>query len=315
VVDTDTGAAAIVAQRDDWEALDGIRWTPWGTLLFAEETIDSLRPDPDFPAALSGLVYEIVFEKNDPTTAKEVIARPALGSLSHEGIEVDAHGNVYVIDERAPGSIYKFVPAVRGDLSSGQLYALKVENAVTRTGVADWLPLDRNQVQIRAFAAAQAVGATGWGRPEDLEIIRGVLYVAITSEDKVLAITLNTQRPIVSNFVEAGVNVSVEGPTGFGLDTGFDSPDNLASDHAGNLWIVEDNVPSDIWVAAPDLDGNSRADSVHLFASLADAGAEGTGIYFGRDPGKLCVNVQHSASGNDKTMLIFKHPGNSGDNP
>jgi hypothetical protein len=65
-------------------------------------------------------------------------------------------------------------------------------------------------------------------------------------------------------------------------------------------------------VATPDLDGDGRADRVHLFASLADADAEGTGIYFGQDPHALYVNVQHSASGNDKTMIIFKHPGNSG---
>jgi secreted PhoX family phosphatase len=310
VVDTFTGAAKILVQREDWEALDGIRWTPWGTLLFAEETTARQRPDPDFPAATSGLLYEVIFEKNDPTTAMAVRARPAVGSLAHEGVEVDEKGNVYVIDENTPGSIYKFVPDVRGDLSSGQLYALKVVDAASRTGVADWVALDRNQVQIRAFTAAQAVGATGWGRPEDIEIIRGVLYVAITSENKVLAITLNTQRPFVSNFVEAGVNVPVEGPTGFGADTGFNSVDNLASDAAGNLWLVEDNVPSDIWVATPDLDGDGRADSVSLFASLADAGAEGTGIYFGQDSHKLYVNVQHSASGNDKTMLIFKHPGN-----
>jgi hypothetical protein len=32
---------------------------------------------------------------------------------------------------------------------------------------------------------------------------------------------------------------------------------------------------------------------VELFASLKDAGAEGTGIYFGKDPRTLYVNVQH----------------------
>ena len=50
-----------------------------------------------------------------------------LGSVSHEGIEVDDAGNVYVIDEYSSGAIYKFVPETYGDLSSGQLYALKVD--------------------------------------------------------------------------------------------------------------------------------------------------------------------------------------------
>lgn len=43
---------------------------------------------------------------------------------------------------------------------------------------------------------------------------------------------------------------------------------------------------------------------MHLFASLKDSKAEGTGIYFGKDPRTLFVNVQHSATGNDKTMAI-----------
>jgi len=46
---------------------------------------------------------------------------------------------------------------------------------------------------------------------------------------------------------------------------------------------VKDNVPSDIWVAEPDNDGDGKRDGVHLFASLKDNGAEGSGIYFGND--------------------------------
>ena len=72
------------------------------------------------------------------------------------------------------------------------------------------------------------------------------------------------------------------------------------------LWIVEDNVPSDIWVAEADNDGDGYSDGVHLFASLKDEGAEGTGIYFGKDPHKLFVNIQHSVTGNDKTMAITR---------
>jgi uncharacterized protein len=36
----------IVAQRADWERLDGITWTPWGTILIAEETINSAPERP-----------------------------------------------------------------------------------------------------------------------------------------------------------------------------------------------------------------------------------------------------------------------------
>jgi hypothetical protein len=305
VVDTWTGAAKVLALRYDWEALDGIEWTSWGTLLFAEEAGEQGRPDPDFPSAERGLLYEVAFDPLDPSTAASITARPALGAFAHEGIVVDAGGNVYVIDEFALGAICKFVPDNAGDLSSGQLYALKVTDP-SRTGAAEWVALDRDAVQIDARTEALGKGATTWGRPEDLDLIRNVLYAAITSEAKVIAIDLKTPQPFVSNFVEAGVNVPVEGSTRWGVHTGFRSPDNVAVDRAGNLWIVEDNVPSDIWVATPDRNRDGRADNVHLFASLSDRTAEGTGIYFGKDSHVLFVNVQHSVSGNDKTMILYK---------
>ena len=303
VVDLKTGEAKVVVQRQDWEALDGIVWTPWGTVLFAEETGDALFTDPNFPSATRGLLYEMKLEKKDPTKAEWVKVRPMLGSVAHEGIEIDADGNVYVIDENGPGSIFKFVPKHYGDLSDGQLYALKVDDSTTgdRTGAAEWVALDMTVAQVDGRSAATLVGATGYGRPEDLERIGDMLYVAITSEARVLSISLG-KKPVVSNFVKAGLNVPIENrATGV---TGFRNPDNLAKGADGKLWIVEDNVPSDIWVAQPDRDGDGASDSVHLFASLKDNAAEGTGIYFGKDPHTLFVNVQHSVTGNDKTMAI-----------
>lgn len=316
VVDLATGEAREVATRYDWEALDGIVWTPWHTILFAEETITAARPDPDFPQATSGLVYELKLDPADPTRAEGVTVRPLLGSLSHEGLEIDAAGNVYVIDEERSGSIYKFVPETRGDLSSGQLYALKVASPA-KTGAAEWVALDMDQAQISARVAAQAVGATKFCRPEDIERIASTLYVALTCEDvanpvsttgpgAVMAVDLGV-KPSVSYVVAAGKNVPFEN-RGAGV-TGFRSVDNLADGPDGKLWMVEDNAFSDIWVfdpASKDANGDGYKDGVHLFASLKDVGAEGSGIYFGTDPQTLFVNVQHSETGNDKTMKITK---------
>ena len=317
VIDLKTKETKIVAQRADWEALDGIVWTPWRTVLFAEETITAQLPDPDVPAATSGLLYELELDKHDLTKAKKVSVRPLLGSLSHEGIELDAEGNVYVIDEDRKGAIYKFVPETYGDLSKGQLHALRVKNGA-KTGEAEWVALDMAQVQVSARVAAAAVGATPFCRPEDLERIGHTLYAALTCEDvanpantsgagAVLSITLG-KTPKVSYFVAHGVNVVKEDK--LNQVSGFKSPDNLAKGPDGRLWIVEDNVPSDIWVAEPDLDGDGYSDKVSLFASLKDKGAEGSGIYFGKDPHTLYVNVQHSVTKNDKTMAISnRHDG------
>lgn len=317
VADLKTGEAEVLAQRADWEALDGLVWTPWHTLLFAEETITAQLPDPEVPNAQSGMLYELKFVKNDPTTVKEIKVRPMLGSLSHEGIEIDDEGNVYVIDEDKKGAIYKFVPDTYGDLSSGQLHALRVKNGA-KTGEAEWVALDMNQVQVNARIAAQAVNATPFCRPEDLERIGNTLYAALTCEDAtnpantsgpgaILAVSL-APVPKVNYFVQPGVNVPFEvKPTSTTAGvTGFKSPDNLAKGHDGKLWIVEDNDNSDIWVALPDEDGDGYSDGVYLFASLKDKPAEGTGIYFGKDPHTLFVNVQHSGTGNDKTMVITR---------
>jgi len=328
VVDLNTGIAREVAGRADWEALDGIVWTPWQTVLFAEEVGTAARPDPAAPQAQAGLVYELKLDKHDPMSAESVTVRPMLGALAHEGIEIDAEGNVYVIDEDRKGSIYKFVPTAYGDLSSGQLYALKVTGG-GKTGAAEWVALDMTQAQIKAHAAATAVGATEYCRPEDLERIDSTLYVALTCEDvdnpantsgknaagynvgAVLAVELG-EKTSANYVVASGKNTPYENHAT--ATTGFAKVDNLANGPDGKLWMVEDNDYSDIWVYDPrskDANKDGYRDGVHLFASLKDKPAEGSGIYFGKDPHTLYVNVQHSGTGNDKTMAITRqHQGN-----
>lgn len=320
VTDLETGQTRILAQRADWQRFDGLKWTPWRTLLAAEETanvpVGPLR-DPQYPNAVHGLVYEI-----EPATG-QATTRPALGSMAHEGIGVDPAGNVYIIDEFATGALYKFVPDRRGDLTSGQLYALQV-TATTgdRTGEAVWLPLDREAVQVDSDAAAASVGATAYSRPEDVELAAStgnshdgsnVLYVAITGEDRVLAIALREPAggaahapAFVTDYVRAGVNAPAD----------FDSPDNLALDHSGNLYISEDpggsfakgkTLGDDIWVATPGAGNSGRAGDTVRFASLTDCDAEPTGIYFSLDGSVLYVNVQHrGADGADLAVAIRK---------
>lgn len=320
VVDLHTGVAHELIGRADWEALDGLVWTPWQTLLFAEELTHANRADPNVPNATSGLLYELNLKRDDPSKAENVSVRPMLGSLAHEGIEVDAHGHVYVIDENHNGSIYKFVPDRYGDLSRGQLFALKVNNQA-KTGAAEWVALDMAQAQISAREAARAQTATGYCRPEDIERIGEILYVALTCEDvddpinthgpgAILSVTLG-QKPIARYVVAPGKNVPTEVKPGIGTHgvTGFRHPDNLANGPNGSLWIAEDNDWSDIWVYDPhsqDTNGDGYQDGVYLFASLKDKPAEATGIYFSLDSLTLFINVQHAGTGNDKTIAITR---------
>lgn len=293
VTDLVTGATSLIDQASHYEALDGIVWTPWGTLLFAEERITAALKDPRVPNAVGGLVYEW-----SPATLTSV-PLPAVGARSHEGLRFDPQGNLYGISESTPGingsgGLYKFVPDTRGDLSSGQLYALRVIDP-SRTGPAVWVPLDRAAVAVNSDAAAIAAGATGWGRPEDIEITpSGVMYVAVTSEDLVLRVELDGDRAFVSNYI---ANVP-----------GFEDPDNLALDAYGNLFVAEDRSAGDLWMASRGHPGARVASRVVRFASLTDCAAEPTGIYFDRNGQTLWVNVQHAGGplANDLTIAIRK---------
>ena len=48
-----------------------------------------------------------------------------------------------------------------------------------------------------------------------------------------------------------------------------------------------------MWVAGLDTDQDGAADTVEQFASLVDTGGEISGIYFGKDPKTLFLNIQH----------------------
>jgi secreted PhoX family phosphatase len=306
VTDLLTGATSILVQSASFGRLDGIVWTPWGTILFAEERA-------------GGLVYEV-----DPANGV-AIPHPAIGRKSHEGMRFDPQGNLYTISESFPGYIFKFTPDKRGDLSSGQSFALKIVSPTgDRTGEAEWVELNQAQVEVNAEVAAAAVGATGYNRPEDVEIAtstgnnRGganILYVAVTGrpdDNRIIAIDLrepnggnNHSTAFVYDYVKLGLNAPAD----------FEMPDNLALDKNGNLYITEDpaTAPStgrgdDIWVAVPAAGGQHLpASSVVRFASLTDCSAEPTGIYFDLSGKTLFVNAQHrGGDGRDKSVAITR---------
>ena len=313
VVDLHTGETTLLAQDTSYNALDGVRWSPWGTVVFAEETA-------------GGRFFEIELN-DDLITAKAIHDRPAVGRLAHEGIDFDADGNVYVVDEHrgrsvgcdgvvpCGGGVYKFVSETYGDLSAGSLYVLKVTGP-DGTGQGEWVgPIDAENARI----AGTAAGGQSYQRPEDLEVINGVLYVAVTEgprdetgkehyEGRVISVDLDSMA--VRNFVKADVNVAVEigKPGEDGHQSGFDSVDNLAEAPNGDLIMIEDNKPSDIWFASTKTNEFGSSEDVRLFASLTDPGAEGTGIYFSPlDSNTLYVNIQHSAADDgDATWAITR---------
>jgi len=234
-------------------------------------------------------------------------------------------------------------PTNAGDLTLGKVEVMSVDsfagNAALsgtgqagRTGAGEWIEIidaggnalttadPFNFATRGGRAAADEVGATPFGRPEDLEIAtlasgNEAIFMATTDENIVWSIELNAdgvEGVNVTEFTNSMTTPSSQSsPVGVGASDavyGMDDVDNLAFEIGPNgelqLFIVEDENPSDIWVAT-DADGDGIADIVDLFASLGVPGAEATGFIV--DPrGGYLVNVQHPSSGNDALWSITR---------
>ena len=308
-------------------AFDASRWTPWGTFLTAEESWS----DPAGPTSMYGRLFEVTNPLAAPADIN-LVHRDILPRVSHEGLAFDKKNNLYFIDERNDSHIFKFTSvnpdATTGDdfFVAGQTFVLRVGDGTVEeaTGAATWIPLtDVNGVALpgavmvtdpnglkaidgRATPNLPAFLGTNFDRPEDMEIKtlrngKQFLFVATTTNNKVFSIDLS--RDVVKLFADRNTK---DMATGLPVGNTFTSPDNLAIDAKGNMYIVEDQPGGieDIWFAQDEND-DGVAEAVGKWASLSTVGAESTGLYFDKfKPNVAYVNVQHPDSGVDRTMII-----------
>ena len=258
-------------------------------------------------------------------------------AVAHEGLRFDKAGVLYFVDESNTGSIYKYVPTVSGNLGNGQTFVLRVTaftGDVTlswnanltspRVGAATWVPITdingtktttadpfqfNSTISTGGRAAADEVFGTPYGRPEDMVITTGkngkeVLYFTATSENAVYAVVLLDQTTAdVKVFCDRN---TIDIATGLPVGGNFTSPDNLAIDFEGTIYVIEDQAPpvSDIWQAV-DTDNNGVADYVARWLSNGVAGSEPTGLFFSPNTlTRAIVSVQHPSSGNDAIYEI-----------
>ena len=318
------------ATNDDFGAIDPAVITPTNSLVVAEEWTGNGR----------------MFEISNPGTATGVADSSVnwlsnIPSVSHEGIKFDTQGRMYFIDENSSGSLYRMTPNSAGDLTVGKVEVMKVDdfagNATVsgtgqagRTGAGEWVQIidtDGNALTTAdpfdftargGRAAADEVGATPFGRPEDLEVgtlANGneAIFMATTDENIVWSIELDAdgnEGVNVTEFINSLTTTSsLLSPVGVGVNDalyGLDDVDNLALEIGPNgeiqLFVVEDENPSDIWVAT-DANGDGIAEIIDLFASLGVVGSEATGFIV--DPrGGYLVNIQHPSSENDALWSI-----------
>jgi hypothetical protein len=328
-------------QTDDFGAFDPAVISPANTLMVAEEW------------AGGGRIFEMLNPETATSPADAQWRWLRIPSVSHEGLKFDAAGNLYFVDEWNSGSI-KFVPLNQGDYSVGQTFVLRDNDGLhqanqnynqgtntvdaNRTGAATWIPMTNasgvalttadpyfyntantsaEQGSRGGLVAADELGGTPYGRPEDLEVgtlANGheVLYVATTSELRVYSIELNPNGDAdmtdatVRIFVSAGTTTTSAGaviPGGNQSSFGLGSPDNLGVDSNGDVMVNEDQNPGDIWVAR-DTNHDGVAETMDLWASLGPFGSEPSGVI--KDPrGGWLVNVQHPSSNNDALWSLL----------
>jgi secreted PhoX family phosphatase len=328
---------------------DASRWTPWGSYLTAEESWGA--------GSTKGRLFEVTNATTAGANGGNFVQRNVVPRVSHEGLAFDNSKTMYFIDELNGGSIYKYVSAnpnaTSGDayFNKGQTFALKVgaggqfegNNGPAITGGFSWVAItDANGVGTAAtfsamtnlgggnFAmdgrvAADLVGATGYNRPEDLEVKtlangHQVMFFATTDSDTNANTADGRSRvyfaDLTSNEVMLFADSStIDLATGLAAGGGFRNADNLAIDAEGNIYIIEDRdggVDNDIWLAKDlnhDGDLNDAGEGLARWASNGIAGSENTGLYFDKfDPNKAYVNIQHPNSGNDTLVQISAVP-------
>jgi hypothetical protein len=315
---------------NDYGAFDPSRWTPNGTLLLGEEwTAEGRIIEVLNPLAPAGDIQ--IRELNS-------IANVAHEGINFSEKYQDT---IYFIDEWNSGSIYKFVMKKKGDYTKGQTFVLVVDAyngnpadnwndpsnvSAVRTGLATWIPItDKNGnklTEVDPFRngptddprsssitrggrpAADEVNGTPYGRPEDMDIGRlqnghEVLYVAVTSEHAVYSFEILSQDKA---YVRVFASRETPKNLGFPATTGeINSPDNIALDALGNVYIIEDapngsNIGGDIWFGR-DTDNDGVAESLDHFMSVQADGCEATGMIFNPvKPTQFMAVVMHPDS-------------------
>ncbi|MDH4128161.1 MAG: DUF839 domain-containing protein [Spirochaetota bacterium] len=317
--------------------------TPWGTVLSGEESLDyGFRHGwSGFNPKHYGWIIEI-----DPYDPKSMpVKQTALGRFKHENaaivISKDGRVVVYMGDDTPFGGFYKFVSDKKYKkddrkhnltlLFTGKLYGAKLSDVNSANGSGEWIPLDINdpisgpklkkagfksqpEVLIDVQKASKILGISGLDRPEDCEIHPkdGSIYLALTNNYKKFPPNLHGMifRFIELNDNHLALSFKYETFAKGGLESGFSSPDNLAFDSKGNLWMSTDisgdllNTPNWLFHGNNSLfmfNTKGLEKGVAKRFAVGPNGCEMTGLWFSPDEKTLFLSIQHPGEGKNKS--------------
>ena len=299
-------------------------FTPWGTILTAEENYDMFWSDRDRngkkiaeswqkwdeiyprPPEHYGWIVEV-----QPLTgeAKKLVS---LGRCSHECAAVKRAKNgravAYSGDDTINEHLYKFISDSNDSLEKGKIYVANMEKGEWISLQIDEQPIlkknFKNQTEIQIFMreAAKMVGATPLDRPEDIEFdpLSGNILVTLTNNK-----TVKNYHGKILKIVEddaSSLKFRHETFLAGGKESGMACPDNMVFDPKGNLWFTSDISGREINKGPYEGYGNNglfvfirsgeKAGQVIRVAS-APMDAEFTGPCFSPDYKTLFLSVQH----------------------
>ena len=282
-----TGKKEILSNNVDgtgvnlWQRVDGMKWYPYGgpgtsgagVLLASEEYA-------------TGGIWQI-----NPDTGA-FVRLSWLGNYGHEGVGLDADGNLYLGDESRTGAIYKAVPTDKTDLTLGGTLYYMVGTGIDSTG---WKAVVN---PTNAITEANNGGAILFDRPEDFDERNGRIYFAPTEPkgdsdlrhgnyngtagggvDAALNQVVNpggvysfsatgvpelsTQSGALPSYNKLVPMIQVNDPTyatqaDAKAQQGLQFPDNIAFDGYGHLWVHED-IPDGSSFPASGIDVSKQA--------------------------------------------------------
>jgi uncharacterized protein len=211
--------------------------TPWGTWLTCEETT-AINPT-------SGVRHGYIVEVPATGTADPAPMK-AMGRFSHEAVAVDpATGWVYETEDANPSGLYRFIPAVPGELGAGGRlemlaigdggsYDTRADATGTTYASTAWVPIDKPDPGPGETSTVQqgiARGGAVFARLEGASYHDGKVYIVSTSGGPVSQGQIFEYEP-----ASGAMRVLFASPASDILN----NPDNIAVSPRGGIVLCED---------------------------------------------------------------------------
>ena len=288
--------------------------TPWGTFISSEETSNAGDANVDGYQDV-GWQVEI-----DPVTRKvKEYGTPgkqeklwALGRMNHENIVV-ANDSITAYEgvDAGSGCLFKFIANNPTDLSSGTLYALKLDSGRSSNGeplspTGTWLvvPNTTQSDQNNSNSLAVSLGATTFNGIEDVEIgtIDGKIYFTAKGSNRVYSFNdLSTTNIDQFQTFVGGQDYLINYGGAVVSEPWASGNDNLCFDDLGNLYVLQDGSRDHVWMVGPS--HTQASPRVDIFAKLP-VGSEPCGMTFTPDYKFMFLSVQHPRGSNSSTVQV-----------